>query len=221
MPITSITTIFWDLGGVLLNNAWDHDERRDALNHFAIDPADFSMRHEKLAAAFERGELTLDAYLDQTVFYTPRKFTRDEFKAYMFALSKPQPEALEFALELARSGKYFMATLNNESRELNDYRIDHFGLRNIFRFFISSCFVGLRKPDEPIYKFALDLTQTPPENCCFIDDRKPNLEAPARLGIHVIQMQSVEQLRQDLAALGVAANKKPAARQIGGIIGPY
>ncbi len=217
----SITTIFWDLGGVLLNNAWDRDERNEALTHFAIDPADFSTRHEKLAPAFERGELTLDAYLDQTIFYGPRKFTKDEFKAYMFGLSKPQPEALEFARELTRSGKYLMATLNNESRELNDYRIEHFQLRNIFRLFVSSCFVGLRKPDEPIYKLALELTQARPENCCFIDDRKANLEAPARLGMHVIQMQNVEQLRQDVAALGVAGNKKPAARQIGGIIGPY
>jgi putative hydrolase of the HAD superfamily len=216
----SITTIFWDIGGVLLNNAWDHDERQDALTHFSIDPTDFTARHEKLVPAFERGELTLDAYLDQTIFDIPRKFTRDEFKAYMFALSKPRLEALEFTRELARSGKYLMATLNNESRELNDYRIEHFGLRDIFRLFVSSCFVGLRKPDESIYKLALDLTQARPENCCFIDDRKANFEAPARLGMHVIQMQNVAQIRQDLAALGIVTNT-PASLQIGGIIGPY
>jgi putative hydrolase of the HAD superfamily len=217
----SISTIFWDIGGVLLNNAWDHDERDRALVHFAIDAADFAARHEKLAPAFERGDLTLEAYLDQTIFHTPRKFTKEDFREFMFALSKPIPEALEFARELARTGKYLMATLNNESRELNDYRIKQFGLRDIFRVFVSSCFVGLRKPDEAIYKLALDLTQASPANCCFIDDRKANLEAPARLGMHVIQMQNVEQLRHDLALLGVAANRKPASRQIGGIIGPY
>lgn len=200
-----VRTIFWDIGGVLLSNAWDHTERREALNHFGLDEAEFNIRHEKLVDAFELGHLSLNDYLDQTVFYTPRTFSKEEFKSTMFRLSQPKPAALKLAGELAASGKYFMATLNNESRELNQYRIQTFKLRDIFRIFISSCYVGKRKPDEAIYRLALDISQTPAEQCCFIDDRAENLESPSRLGIKTIQMEGAELLRERLAALGINA----------------
>jgi len=186
-----------------LSNAWDHTERREALHQFGLNQAEFNIRHEKLADVFERGQLSLDDYLDQTVFYAPRAFSKEEFKGTMFGLSQPRPPALQLARELTASGRYFMATLNNESRELNEYRITTFGLRSVFRLFVSSCYVGKRKPDEAIYKLALDITQTPAGQCCFIDDRQENLEAPSRLGVKVIQMEGADKLRERLAALGV------------------
>ncbi|MGC2771522.1 MAG: HAD-IA family hydrolase, partial [Candidatus Sulfotelmatobacter sp.] len=151
------------------------------------------------------GKITLDEYLDRTVFYCDRPFTRDEFRDYRFSLSKPAPEVLAFARALAGSGKYFMGTINNESRELNLYRIEKYSLREIFRLFVSSCFVGLRKPESGIYRLAIEITQFNPEECCFIDDRALNLECAAKLGMHTIQMQTPEQLRADLVKLGVKA----------------
>ena len=201
--MSTIRAIFWDVGGVLLTNAWDRVERAEALEHFQLDPEEFHARHEMVVSSFERGKITLDEYLDRTVFFHERPFTRDMFRDYMFSLSKPLPEVLEFARALAASGKYLMGTLNNESRELNDYRIEKFGLRKIFRLFISSCFVGFRKPERDIYRMALEVTQVPAEQCCFIDDRALNLECAARLGMHTIQMQNVQQLRGDLTKLGV------------------
>jgi putative hydrolase of the HAD superfamily len=111
---------------------------------------------------------------------------------------------LEFARGLSASGKYFMGTINNESRELNYYRIEKYGLRKIFRLFISSCFVGFRKPEKDIYRLALETTQIPAEACCFIDDRSLNLECAAKLGMQTIEMQTVERLREDLGKLGVS-----------------
>jgi putative hydrolase of the HAD superfamily len=105
---------------------------------------------------------------------------------------------------LANSGKYFMSTINNESRELNLYRIEKYNLRTIFRLFVSSCFVGLRKPEQGIYHLALEITQIPAQQCCFIDDRPLNLEAAAQFGMHTIEMQTLEQLRKDLEKLGVS-----------------
>ncbi len=149
-----IHAIFWDVGGVLLTNAWDHTERAAALERFHLDEKDFASRHEMVVSSFERGKITLDEYLDRTVFYRNRPFTRDEFRDYMFSLSQPMPEVLAFAHALADSGTYFMGTINNESRELNLYRIEKYGLREIFRLFASSCFVGLRKPESGIYRLA-------------------------------------------------------------------
>ncbi|HXO34334.1 MAG TPA: HAD family phosphatase [Candidatus Acidoferrales bacterium] len=199
--MSEIHAIFWDVGGVLLTNAWDHTERAAALEHFRLDEKEFHGRHEMVVSSFERGKISLDDYLDRTVFYRSRSFTREEFRDYMLSLSRPMTDVLTFARDLATSGKYFMGTINNESRELNLYRIKKFGLRDIFRVFVSSCFVGLRKPESGIYRLALEITQINPEQCCFIDDRALNLECAAKLGMRTIQMQTLEQLRGDLGKL--------------------
>lgn len=201
--MSNIHVLFWDVGGVLLSNAWDHTQRRAALEHFRLDAEEFQSRHEMVVSSFERGKITLDEYLERTVFYRNRPFTRDEFRDFMFSLSQPVPEVLAFARALAESGKYFMGMLNNESRELNLYRIEKYGLRKIFRLFVSSCFVGLRKPENGIYRLAIETTQINPEECCFIDDRALNLECAAKLGMRTIQMKTLDQLRGELGKLGV------------------
>ena len=198
-----ISAIFWDVGGVLLTNGWDRAQREKALEQFQLDREEFNDRHEMLVSSFERGKISLDEYLDRTIFYRSRPFTRDEFRQFMFALSQPKSDELALAQELSRSGKYLMSTINNESREMNLYRIEKFGLREIFDIFISSCFVGLRKPERDIYRLALEITQKVPAQCCFIDDRDLNLESAEKLGMQTIRMQTVEQLRQELRKLGV------------------
>jgi len=201
--LPEIKALFWDIGGVLLTNAWDHTQREAALRHFHVDETDFAERHELSVSSFERGKITLDEYLNRVLFYKPRAFSRDEFKQFMLRLSEPNEEALAFAKQLTNSGKYLMGTINNESRELNQYRIERFDMRAIFKVFVSSCFVGLRKPEEAIYQLALDVTQQAAEQCCFIDDRALNLEVAKQLGMHTIEMDDVAQLRADLQKLGV------------------
>ena len=162
---------------------------------------EFEARHKELVIAFEEGKVTLDDYLERTVFYQPRTFTREEFKQFIFSLSRPKPQCLELARNL--SGKYVMAVINNESRELNQYRIQKFELAEVFDVFVSSCFVGLRKPDERIYRLALNITQHLPEECVFIDDRPENLTGAEKVGIKTVLVKDAQQLRRDLQALGV------------------
>jgi len=201
--LRQINTIFWDVGGVLLTNAWDRAQRERALEQFKLDEEEFGDRHEMVISSLERGKISFDEYLNRTIFYRPRPFAREVFKDYVFSLSQPHREVLALAEELAKSGKHFMGTINNESRELNLYRIQTFGLRDIFSTFVSSCFVGLRKPEEGIYRMALEITQKSPQDCCFIDDRALNLEYARQMGMHTIEMQDVEQLRRELRKLEV------------------
>jgi putative hydrolase of the HAD superfamily len=201
--LPAIQAIFWDVGGVLLSNAWDHQQRLAAINHFRISLEEFEDRHAMVVSSFERGKITLEEYLDRTVFYRNRPFTRETFKEFMCSLSRPAPEVLAFAQSLADSGKYLMSTINNESRELNLYRIEKYNLRKIFRLFVSSCFVGLRKPEQEIYRVALEITQIPPQQCCFIDDRSLNLECAAKLGMQTFEMVTLDGLRKDLEKVGV------------------
>ncbi len=198
-----IRALFWDVGGVLLSNAWDHEERDLAVTHFQLEGPEFEARHKELVPAFEEGRMSLDDYLERSIFYKVRSFTREDFKRFMFSLSKPRTAVLEIARAL--SGEYFMATINNESRELNQYRIQTFRLADCFDLFVSSCFVGIRKPDERIYRLALDLSQYAAEECCFVDDRPANIEAAAKVGMRTVLMKDPAQLRRDLQGLGVEA----------------
>src|SRR3981081_1585844 len=198
-----ITTIFFYIGGVLRTDGWGSDSRRAAAAEFKLDADDFTDRHEKVAHLIETNRLALERYLDLVIFYRPRSFSRDDFREFIFAQSQPKPESLEVVHQLAGLKKYFMATLNNEILELNLYRIEHFDLGKDFSVFFSSCFLGLRKPDEAIYRVALSVTQRAPDQCLFIDDREVNLECPRALGLHTIHFQDAIQLRRELRENGV------------------
>jgi len=198
-----ITTLFWDIGGVVLTNGWDRNSRKEAGEAFHLDWDDFQDRHELSFPAFDAGQLSLNDYLDRTLFYRPRKFTREEFTAFMFAQSKEFPAVRVILDQCVATNRYFVGAINNEPLELNQYRIEAFHLRRSFQVFFSSCYIHSRKPEEGIFRVALAVTQRKPEECVFIDDRPLNLEAPRRLGMSVIHHQSPDQLRSELRNLQV------------------
>jgi putative hydrolase of the HAD superfamily len=203
VPVAEITTLFWDIGGVILTNGWDRGSRKAAADTFHLDLEEFQDRHELSFPAFDSGHITLNEYLDRTLFYRPRSFTREEFIAFMFAQSKEYPETRAILDKVSASGKYFIGAINNEPLELNKFRIEAFQLRKNFLVFFSSCYVRSRKPEELIFRVALEVTQRPPGACLFIDDRALNLESPRRLGINTIHHQNAEQLRSELGNYGV------------------
>jgi putative hydrolase of the HAD superfamily len=196
--LPAITTLFWDIGGVILTNGWDRESRRAAAQAFQLDWEDFQDRHDLSFPAFDSGQITLDQYLDRTLFYRPRTFTREEVTAFMFAQSREYPETRAVLSAAARTSKYFIASINNEPLELNNYRIEAFNLRKDFTAFFSSCYLHSRKPEETIFRIALEVSQRPPEKCIFIDDRALNLEVPRRLGMQVIHYHDARDLRSEL-----------------------
>ena len=123
--------MLFDIGGVLGSNGWDREQRAAAIERFGLDAEDFQYRHEETVGALEAGQISLDEYLDVTVFCDDRAASAaTEFKAFMFAQSVPWPDSIAVARDLAESSSVRMATLNNESEELNVHRIDAFGLRD-------------------------------------------------------------------------------------------
>jgi putative hydrolase of the HAD superfamily len=201
--LVQITTLFWDIGGVILTNGWDRESRKEAAVAFHLDLEEFQDRHELSFPAFDTGQITLNEYLDRTLFYRPRAFTREEFTAFMFAQSREYPDVRAILDQVTNSGKYFVGAINNEPLELNEYRIEAYNLRRNFLVFFSSCYVRSRKPEETIFRVALEVSQRPPEQCLFIDDRPLNLESPRRLGMKTIHHQNAEQLRSELGEYGV------------------
>jgi len=201
--VGKISTILWDFGGVLLTNGWDRGSRKQATEKFNLDWDEFEDRHELLLSAFETGKVSLPEYLQRVIFYRDRSFTPADFERFFFEQSQPMPESLAILSELADAGRYFNAALNNESLELNEYRIRQFHLADYFDAFFSSCYLACRKPDAKIYRLALYITQSAAEECLFVDDRALNLECARELGMRTIQFKSAAQLRADLASEGV------------------
>ena len=205
--MSAINQVLFDIGGVLGSNGWDREQRAVAVEKFALDGEDFQYRHEETVGAFESGQISLDEYLDVTVFWQPRAFSRDDFKRFMFSLSTPWADSLDVVRRLrqrtrGRPTRVRMATLNNESRELNEYRIRYFGLCELFDVFFSSCWLGVRKPTRQIYERVLGMTQADPASSVFVDDREQNL-APARApGKQTIRFTSADKLSRSLVGLG-------------------
>jgi putative hydrolase of the HAD superfamily len=201
----SVRDLFFDVGGVLATNGWSHESRATAATRFHLDADDLADRHEEAVATWESGAMTIDEYLTQTVFYRERPFTRDAFKEFMFAQSRPYPDAIAVARALAATRRYRLMTLNNESAELNTYRLQRVGLSEVFVAFFSSCWMGVLKPSRRIYEQALAMSQAKPRDAVFIDDRERNLDIPRALGLHTIHYHNADELREALAPLGVTA----------------
>jgi putative hydrolase of the HAD superfamily len=203
-PTLPITTLFLDIGGVLLTNGWDHHERTLAAEKFNLDIEEMNERHHLTFDTYEEGKLSLDQYLDRVVFYQERTFSRDEFKAFMYAQSRAFPEMIEMVGKLKNQYCLQVAAVSNEGRELTVYRVQQFKLGSFIDFFISSCFVHYRKPDSDLYQIALDIAQVSPEHVIYIDDRPMFVEVAQGLGIKGILHTGYTATRMALAGLGLA-----------------
>ncbi len=206
-PQSSISTLFLDIGGVLLTNGWGRTERSRAAKRFGLDIDEMNERHHLTFDTYEEGKINLDEYLQRVVFYQQCPFSREEFKKFMFAQSKPFPEMLELMRALKAHYHLQVAAVNNEGRELSMYRVQHFKLATFIDFFISSCFVHYRKPDEDLYRIALDVAQARPEEVVYIDDRAMFVEVAQGLGLKGILHTGYEATRSALERLGLALMK--------------
>jgi putative hydrolase of the HAD superfamily len=201
---SSITTLFLDIGGVLLTNGWDHNIRTRAAEKFNLDYEEMNERHHLTFDTYEEGKLSLDKYLNRVVFYQERSFSRDEFKAFLYAQSQPFPEMIELMRRLKTQYGLEVAAVSNEGRELTMYRVQQYNLGAVIDFFISSCFVHYRKPDEDIYRIALDIAQVRPERVVYIDDRAMFVEVAQSLGIGGIIHTAYETTRTALEGFGLS-----------------
>jgi putative hydrolase of the HAD superfamily len=198
-----ITTLFVDVGGVLLTNGWDHHERRRTAQHFKLNWAEMDERHRLVFETHEEGKLSFDEYLRWVVFYEKRPFTRKQFRDFMFAQSKPYPKMLGLIAQLKAQHGLKVVVISNESREVNAYRIRTFKLDRLVDTFISSCFVRMRKPDVEIFRLALDLAQTSPTHAVFIDNTPMFVQIAERLGMQSILHADYESTRAKLTSLGL------------------
>lgn len=200
-----IAALFVDIGGVLLTNGWDHDARRRACQVFDLDYEEVNELHHMTFPVYEEGKISLQEYLERTVFHEKRAFSQEQFRSFMFAQSEQHLDMIELIRELKARYSLKIVTISNEGRELTIYRVEKFNLREFVDFFVSSCFVRCRKPDHEIYRLALDIAQVPQEKIVYIDDRQMFANVATDLGIKSIHHTSYESTRSALEALGLSS----------------
>ncbi len=198
----TITTLFLDIGGVLLTNGWGRQSRDKAVAQFNLDAEEMNERHHLTFDTYEEGKLTLHEYLNRVVFYKPRKFSPEDFVTFMYGESTALPGTIEFFKALKERYQLRVIAVSNEGRELNDYRITAFKLNELFDAFISSCFVHLRKPDKDIFRMASDISQTAPMHSLYIDDRSMFVEVAQTLGMNGLHFKGLEEAKFTLKGWG-------------------
>jgi len=196
-----IKILFFDIGGILLSNGWGHESRKLASEKFKLDDAEVNALHNFIFNVYEVGAITLDEYLDTVIFNHEREFTREDFKAFVFEQSVELPGMLQWLKEWKKDCGFRVISVNNEGKELNDYRVKKFGLHDCFDAFISSCEVGLRKPDPRIWQLAMGIAQVGPKQCVYFDDRLMFVNAAEKLGIKSFQHTDFEETKQLLEKL--------------------
>lgn len=202
---SEIKTIFWDIGGVLLTNGWDVNQRAEVLPRLGVDLDEYESRHEAANFYWERGLSTAEHFFNQTIFYQPRPFTFEDLWPQVCAESKIlERETLEILGTLYDTRQFKLATLNNESRELNEHRLNAFRLRAYFDYFICSGYVHEMKPLPGIYQAAIEISGHLPRTSLFIDDKQENCDAAQAFGLHTIRFESPAQLRASLTQFGIS-----------------
>ncbi|MFC0517193.1 HAD family hydrolase [Mucilaginibacter angelicae] len=200
MEVADLKILFFDVGGILLSNGWGHEAREEAAKRFKLDYAEVNALHNFIFNVYEIGSVTLDEYLDTVIFNHPRDFVREDFKEFIFSTSVELP-MLQFLKEWKKDCGFRIISLNNEGKELNDYRVRKFKLHECFDAFISSCEVKMRKPDPGIWQLAMGIAQASPQQCVYFDDRKMFVDTAQKLGIRSFQHTSLEGTKKILETL--------------------
>jgi putative hydrolase of the HAD superfamily len=201
MQISDLKILFFDIGGVLLSNGWGHESRIEAARKFGLDYKEMDQLHNFIFNVYEIGSITLDQYLDTVIFNHPRDFVREDFKEFMYAQSVELPDMLAWLKEWKKNCGFRIISINNEGKELNDYRVEKFKLHLCFDAFISSCEVKMRKPDPGIFQLAMGIAQATPSQCVYFDDRIMFANTAKKLGIRAFQhidFASTKEILEDL-----------------------
>lgn len=200
MEVADLKILFFDVGGILLSNGWGHEAREEAAKRFKLDYAEVNALHNFIFNVYEIGSVTLDEYLDTVIFNHPRDFVREDFKEFIYSTSVELP-MLQFLKEWKKDCGFRIISVNNEGKELNDYRIRKFKLHECFDAFVSSCEVKMRKPDPGIWQLAMGIAMASPQQCVYFDDRKMFVDTAQKLGIRSFQHTSLESTKKILETL--------------------
>jgi putative hydrolase of the HAD superfamily len=178
-----IKAIIFDLTGVLFPvQPWvgERPDREDLL------------KIKKVASDIYDKNLISKEYLKEKIFQAD--YSQEQLEAIYNSLTVIDENVLDLVKKL--SEKYPLYSIANEVEKWTDIREDLYGFRKYFKKLYISSEVGMRKPEEGIYKLFLTETGLQPEECLFIDDKPINIEAAKNLNFQTFLYKDFNNLRE-------------------------
>ena len=204
MSGSSFRLLCCDIGGVLGTNGWDADLRQKVCRHFQVAPESIDERHRLMFDTYERGFVNFETYLRYVFFDSPRAFSLEELRDYIYAGSQPWPENIALFSRVKKANGLKLALISNEGQGITEHRVDTFGLRELADFMVVSHYVHMRKPDRQIWQLTLDLAQVKASESIYVDDRAPFAQVAADIGFAAFPHVSVDATREQFRKLGLA-----------------
>ncbi len=195
--------LYSDIGGVLGTNGWDTPLRQELCARFLLDHGEIESRHRLMFDSYERGFLTFEEYLRHVFFATARNFIWEDLRDFTYAASTPWPENIEFFKRVKAHNGLKMALISNEGQGITEHRIRKFGLRELADYMVISHYTHLRKPDREIWRLALQLGGTTPQESIYIDDREIFVGVAAELGFTAVHHTTLAKTQAHLRQLGL------------------
>lgn len=203
-----IDTIILDLGKVLID--FDHLRAAERISNFCDKTPkqifDLFFISEP-TILFEEGKITPEDFFRRVKEILDLKLEYQSFVPIwndIFFLTAKNRAVYSLANNLR--AHYQVALLSNINVLHHEYLKQYFPVFNVFHRVFTSYEMGAIKPDQAIYKKALEELKARPENVFYTDDRQELVDSARDLGINSFLFTGVEQLKQDLASVGVTIN---------------
>jgi len=196
-----IESIIFDWGGVLIENP-----RPGLLKYcseaFGISLEEYTPVHDSFLDKFHKGEIGEERFWRQIsdklgkLMPSVQSQWYDAFRsAYV-----PKQEMFDLACSLHNEG-YKIALLSNT--ELPAVRFFHEQSYTMFDLLVFSCIERMMKPQRRIYEITLERLGSKGGQTVFIDDVQNYIKAAKLMGLNTILFESIDQVKGELAMLGV------------------
>jgi len=192
-----IKTIFFDIGGVLLNIHPDRTIKQLSdvtnLTEQEIENSFPEIAHHK----YERGEISDAEFFKAVKNELPKSNNLTE-KEFWYAWSLLVGEETDVVKIMNRLTKKYPVWLLSNTNPYHIIEEDRFKLFEKITGGIYSFEVGSRKPEEDIYLKALEIANTTAEKSLFIDDLIENVEMARSLKLNAIHFKSIKEFHFQL-----------------------
>ena len=194
-----ITTIIFDLGGVLV----DWNPEHVFLKEFKGDRKKMKWFLENICTMdwneqMDAGKLIKDATNEKI-----KEFPHHEHLIRMYYgkwenMLKGEISETVNILKALHSTAYKLSALTNWSAETFPVAIKRFDFLKLFDGIVVSGQIKMLKPEKEIYEYILNKYKLKSSECIFIDDRLSNVKGAELVGMHGIKFDTSQQLRYEL-----------------------
>ena len=196
-----LTTLFCDVGGVLIENPWISVSKELGSKYRVARRVVFS-ELTRLSKPLDRNQLTLYAFNQQLSESLARPIPYAYFEGLLLGPSlRKIPIVWDAVRELKDSAGLSIIALSNMSELVWESLQRKYDIQSLFDDAILSFRHGVIKPDPRIFELALGEARSSPEECLLLDDSKENIRAAKSLGLRTRHVSHPKETARFLRSL--------------------